>query len=90
VFFYVHHDGSLRRCGITGDALRLLAAETDGASLTDTLQIVFQRYRAWITALALLELRERGGPRTLQLGEADVRFQLACEATPDLPEVLCI
>jgi hypothetical protein len=90
VLFYVYQDGRLRRCGITGDALRLLAAEFDGASLTDTPQSIFQRHRAWIGALALLELRERGGSKTLLLTEAQVQFQLACEATPDLPDVLCI
>jgi hypothetical protein len=90
VFFYVHHDGRLRRCGIMGDALRLLAAEIDGASLPETPRSIFHRHRAWIGALALLELRERGGSQTLLLTEAQVLFQLACEATPDLPDVLCI
>jgi hypothetical protein len=89
VFFYVHHDGRLRRCGITGDALRLLAAGIGGASPTDTPQSIFRRHRAWIGALALLEHRERGGANTLVLTETDVRLQLACEAE-DLPDVLCI
>jgi hypothetical protein len=90
VFFYAHHDGRLRRCGITTDALRLLATAIEGASLTDTPQSIFQRHRAWIGALALLELRERGSSKTLLLTKAQVQFQLACEATPDLPDVLCI
>ena len=89
VFFYVHHDGRLRRCGITGEALRLLSGAFSGASPSDTPQSIFRRHRAWIGALALLEYREHGGAKTLLLTETEVRFQLACDAE-DIPQVLCI
>jgi hypothetical protein len=92
VFFYVHHDGRLRRCGITADALSLLATEIGGLSWADTPGTAFRRHKDWVRTLALLVLQERGDAdgKTLMLTEADVRFQLACDATMDLPSVLCI
>jgi hypothetical protein len=92
VFFYVHRDGRLRRCGITADALRLLAAEIGGVSSADAPGTAFRRHQDWVRTLALLVLQERGDAdgKTLMLTEADVRFQLACDATTDLPDVLCI
>ena len=90
MFFYVHHDGRLRRCGITADALSLLATEIGGVSSADTPGAAFRRHQDWVRTLALFVLEERGDAKTVMLTEADVRFQLACDATMDLPSVLCI
>jgi hypothetical protein len=91
-FFYVHHDRRLRRCGITSDALRLLAADRGGVPFFDFPKAIFERHEHWIRALALVELREREGTHsgTLLLTETNVRFQLACDSTPELPDVFCI
>jgi hypothetical protein len=92
VWFYVKRAGRAVRCGITAAALRLLDEERAGRSLATSPRAIFQQHREWVRALALIELSERqeskAGP--LLLTEAEVRFQLACDDTPDLPDVLCI
>ena len=91
-WFLVKQRGRRRRCGITLAALRLLAAETAIGSPADPPKRILGRHKDWVRALALLELAERGdiSDSPLVLREAQVRFQLACDASADLPDVLCV
>jgi hypothetical protein len=91
LWFYAKR-GRARRCGITVDALRFLAAEMVRGSASLPPRVILARHKEWLRALALLELAERdpADTRPLVLSEAHVRFQLASEETPDLPDVLCI
>jgi hypothetical protein len=49
----------------------------------------FRRNRSWIEALAAAMLREHVKATAIVLTQADIRFQLACEAE-SLPEILCV
>jgi hypothetical protein len=50
----------------------------------------FGERRNWIKTLAQSELTEHEVKGTLVLTPADVRFQLACDESGDIPDVLCI
>jgi hypothetical protein len=92
VWFYVKRCGRTQRCGITAAALTLLEAHkaASGSSVTPQKNILRQ-HKEWVRALALLELagRDATSQSTLVLTESQVRFQLACDDTPELPNVLC-
>jgi hypothetical protein len=96
IWFYTRHHGRLRRCGIQAEALALLEPGSwagDIASDPTARPRTLMRHISWIRALAAVELEERGeqpaGTPPLVLTAAQVRFQLACDASPDLPDVLC-
>jgi hypothetical protein len=73
-------------CAIDREALDLLCSQrpADPVAYAN----IYREHRAWIHALARIELEYRSD-RALVLGSAAVRFQLACEAT-DVPTVICV
>jgi hypothetical protein len=86
--FFVTLQGRRRRCAVTEEALEVL----EGRELVTAEERAraFARHRAWLKALAAIEISERRGETcgTLLLTGPQVRFQLACEET-DLPDILC-
>ena len=89
VWFYIRYQGRRRRCGITAGALAVLDPQQTGLDPA-TWRAVYRRHQAWIAALARAELDERPTRGLLVLAASHVRFQLACDETPELPEVLCV
>jgi hypothetical protein len=73
--------------------LILDAAKTsrDGSAVPPAKRI-YQKHKDWVRDLAVAELIECAaalGAQPLMLSPAKVRFQLACDESPDLPDVLC-
>ena len=89
IWFYIQYQGRRRRCGITAGALAVLDPQQTGLDPV-TWIAVYRRHKEWIATLARAELDERPTRGPLVLAASHVRFQLACEATPELPEVLCV
>jgi hypothetical protein len=92
IWFVAKYRGKQRRCGIELEALALLeTACASGLEYDPPAQRrILTRHLTWIRALAVIELEEQAPSDTpLVLTAAQVRFQLACDASPALPDVLC-
>ena len=88
IWFYIQYQGRRRRCGITAAALDILGPQQMGLDPASG-RAVYRRHKDWIAMLARIELEERPTRGPLILTASHVRFQFACDETPDLPDVLC-
>jgi hypothetical protein len=88
-FFVKSGDRTRRRCGVVVDALAILDPRLDILDLA-ACRRTFGEHRNWIKTLAQIELTEHEVKGTLVLTPAHVRFQLGCDESGDIPDVLCI